>query len=130
MKRLLLLATLFLMAMLIFVSVAAGAQKQATNEAGAHKPAKKTVLIKPVLIQDFSFSPAKIVVKKGTKVIWVNTDAAPHTVTANNGAFDSGVLQRGETFTRTFRKAGKFAYHCEIHPEMVGSVRVKQRWWW
>jgi plastocyanin len=123
MKRLLLLATLFLMAMLIFVSVAAGAQKQATTEAGAHKPAKKTVLI-----QDFSFSPAKIVVKKGTKVIWVNKDAAPHTVTANNGAFDSGVLRRGEKFTRTFRKAGKkFAYHCEIHPEMVGSVRVKQR---
>jgi plastocyanin len=122
MKRLLLLAALSLIAMLILVSVAAGAHKQPTNEAGAHKPAKKTVLI-----QDFSFSPAKIVVKKGTKVTWVNKDEAPHTVTENNGRFDSGVLERGDKFTRTFRKTGKFAYHCEIHPGMMGSVRVKQR---
>jgi plastocyanin len=122
MKRLILLVALSLMAMLIFVSVAAGAHKQTTNEGEGQKPAKKTVLI-----EDFSFSPAKIVVKKGTKVTWVNKDEAPHTVTANNGAFDSGVLERGDKFTRTFRKAGKFAYHCEIHPEMMGSVRVKQR---
>jgi plastocyanin len=107
--------------MLIFVSVA-GAHKQATNEAEAQKQARKTVLIK-----DFRFSPAKIAVKKGTKVTWVNKDRAPHTVTANNGAFDSGVLEQGDKFTRTFKKAGKFAYHCEIHPEMKGKVSVKKR---
>jgi plastocyanin len=104
------------------VSVA-GAHKQATNEAEAQKQAGKTVLI-----QDFSFSPAKIAVKKGTKVTWINKDEAPHTVTANNGAFDSGVLEQGDKFTYKFKKAGKFAYFCRIHPEMTGSVSVvKQR---
>jgi plastocyanin len=122
MKRLLLLAALLsLVAMLIFVSVA-GAHKQPTNAAQAQKQATKKVSI-----QDFRFSPAKIAVKKGTKVTWVNRGNAAHTVTANNGAFDSGTLQPGESFSRTFRKAGKFNYHCEIHPEMKGSVTVKRR---
>jgi plastocyanin len=112
--------------MLIFGSVA-GAHKQATNGA-------ETQATKRISIQDFRFSPAKITVKAGTKVIWVNEDSVPHTVTgngagggasANNGAFDSGTLRPGERFSHTFRKAGTFAYHCEIHPEMQGSVTVK-----
>ncbi len=122
MKRLLLLAALSLMAMLIFVSVAIGAQKQATNEVQAQKHAKKTVLI-----QDFRFSPAKITVRKGTRVTWINKDRAPHTVTANNGAFSSRILDKGETFSTTFRHRGVFRYHCEIHPDMRGSVLVKRR---
>ncbi len=121
MKRLLLLAALSLVAMLIFVSVA-GAHKQATNAVEAQKQAKKTVLIK-----DFRFSPAKIAVEKGTKVTWVNRDEASHTVTANNGAFSSRVLDKGETFSKTFRHRGVFRYHCEIHPDMRGSVVVKRR---
>ena len=125
MKRLLLLAALSLMAMLIFVSVAIGAQKQATNEVQAQKHAKKTVLIK-----DFRFAPAKggqITVRKGTRVTWINKDRAPHTVTANNGEFSSRILEKGETYSKTFRHRGVFRYHCELHPDMRGSVVVKRR---
>jgi plastocyanin len=121
MRRIVLLVTvaLSLVAMLFVVS-ATGAQKQAT--AGAQKQATRTVLI-----QNFRFSPAHITVKPGKKVAWVNKGGATHTATANNGAFDSGTLQPGESFSRTFRKSGKFNYHCEIHPKMTGSVTVKRR---
>src|SRR5829696_2336470 len=80
MKRLLFLVALSLVAMLIFASVA-GAQKQATRT---------------VMIQNFSFKPAHITIKRGTKVTWINKDSTTHTVTANNGrSFDS----RTEVYT-------------------------------
>jgi len=111
MKRLLFLAALTLGAMLIFGSVA-GAQKQATRT---------------VVIQDFSFKPAHITIKRGTKVIWINRDSTAHTATANNGrSFDSGRLGPGQRFSHTFKRAGKKSYHCEIHPDMRGSVVVKR----
>ena len=107
---LLVAAALALVAMLFVVS--AGAQQQRAT--------------RTVSIENFSFVPAQITVRAGTKVTWVNNDSASHTVTANNGAFDSGTLQQGEKFSRTFTKAGKkFAYHCEIHPQMQGKVTVK-----
>ena len=117
MKRLLFLATLTLGAMLIFGSVA-GAQK--ASVAGAQKQATRMVVI-----QNFSFKPAHITVKRGTRVTWINRDMTKHTATANNGAFDSGVLRPGQSYSHTFKTAGRTnKYHCEIHPFMRGSVTV------
>ena len=118
MKRLLFLAALSLAAMLTFASVA-GAQKQATR---TQKQATRTVLI-----QNFSFKPAHITIKRGTRVTWINKDMTKHTATANNGAFDSGVLRPGQSYSHTFKTAGRTNnYHCEIHHSMRGSVTVKR----
>ena len=43
-----------------------------------------------VSIVDFAFQPASIEVPAGSTVTWTNTGAATHTVTADDGAFDSG----------------------------------------
>jgi plastocyanin len=94
-----------------------------SSVAGAQSQRTRTVVI-----QDFSFKPAHITIRPGTKVIWINNDSTQHTVTANNGAFDSGFLRKGQRYARTFKRAGKkYAYHCEPHPHMMGSVTVKPR---
>jgi plastocyanin len=77
-----------------------------------------------VEIANFAFSPAEIEVAAGTTVTWTNADGAPHTVTADDGGFDSGRLNTGETFSQTFDTAGSFAYHCDFHPNMKGTVVV------
>ena len=122
MRRIILLmtvATLVVVSTLFFVS-ASGAHKQPT--ARAHKYPTRTVLI-----QGFSFKPAHITIKRGTKVIWINKDTAPHTATAKNGkSFDSGLLRKGQRYSHTFKSAGKKPYHCEPHPHMKGSVTVKR----
>jgi plastocyanin len=61
-----------------------------------------------------------------TQVTWTNNDSVPHTVTADDGSFDSGTLQPGQTFSHTFTSAGKVTYHCAIHGQasMNGSVQV------
>jgi plastocyanin len=93
-----------------------------SSVAEARKQRTKTVVIK-----NFSFKPAKITIKRGTRVSWINKDSAEHTATANNGrSFDSGLLRKGQRYSHTFKKAGKqYAYYCEPHPHMKGSVTVK-----
>ena len=122
MKRLLFLAALGLAAMLTFASVA-GAQK--ASVVGTQKQQKQAT--RTVLIQNFSFKPAHITIKRGTRVTWINKDMTKHTATANNGAFDSGILRPGQSYSHTFKTAGRTnKYHCEIHPFMRGSVTVKR----
>ncbi|MDX6380966.1 MAG: hypothetical protein QOI57_1990 [Rubrobacteraceae bacterium] len=77
-----------------------------------------------VSIQDFNFSPATLTVDTGTTVTWVNQGNAPHTVTADNGSFDSKTLQPGQSFSHTFQSPETVAYHCEIHRQMTASVTV------
>jgi plastocyanin len=74
-------------------------------------------------IQGFAFSPATINVKAGDTVTWTNKDTAGHTVTSDTGAFDKPVAAGG-TATVSFATAGTFAYHCNIHGGMSGTVVV------
>ncbi len=75
-------------------------------------------------IANFAFAPAGLTVKVGGTVTWTNADSATHTVTADNGSFDSGHLAPGTTFKQTFAKAGTYAYHCSIHSSMTGTITV------
>ena len=49
-----------------------------------------------------------------------------HTVSASDGSFDSGTLGSDARFETTFERAGTFAYFCQIHPTMRGTVRVEE----
>ena len=122
MRRMMLLMTvgsLVVLSTLFAVSVA-GAHKHPTAKAQKHPT-------RTISIQDFSFKPANITIKRGTKVRWINKDSAAHTTTANNGrSFDSGRLGKGQRYSHTFKSAGKKSYHCKIHPEMRASVVVKR----
>jgi plastocyanin len=77
-----------------------------------------------VRIADFAFTPDSRSAKVGDSVKWTNEHSATHTVTADDGAFDSGKLAPGKAFSFTFDKAGTFAYHCNVHQSMKGTVTV------
>jgi len=74
-----------------------------------------------------TFSPNSINISTNTTVTFVNDDVMTHTVTENSGAFDSGNIPPGGTYTRTFTTIGTFNYHCNIHSGMTGSVIVLGR---
>ena len=76
-----------------------------------------------ITIADFSFSGVTEVTV-GTTVVVMNTDAAPHTWSADDGTFDSGAIAPGETFEFTFTDVGEFAYFCNFHPSMTGTIVV------
>jgi plastocyanin len=77
-----------------------------------------------VSIIDLAFEPATLEVPAGATVRWSNHDSVGHTVTAVDGAYESGLLTVGAEFGRTFDEPGTFEYFCAIHPEMRGRVIV------
>jgi plastocyanin len=75
-------------------------------------------------IVDFSFSPGALSIPAGSTVTWRNAGEAPHTVTAEDGSFDSDMIAAGGSWAQTFEAPGTFAYVCAFHPDMAGVVTV------
>jgi plastocyanin len=71
------------------------------------------------------FDPATVTVTAGQTVEWdfADTSGTPHTVTANDGSFESCSQTSGK-FVVTFSKAGDVQYHCTLHAQMLGTVKV------
>ena len=75
---------------------------------------------------DFDYLPGTIEVEPGTTVRWENTGAAPHTITARDASYDSGLLFTGDSYSQTYEEAGTFEYFCTLHPNMIGTIVVRQ----
>ena len=76
-------------------------------------------------VRDFMFQPARLTVKAGTTVIWTNGGQVAHSVTAEDGSFDSGLIESGERRAMLFSKTGSFPFHCTPHPFMRGEIVVR-----
>jgi plastocyanin len=108
---------LFLLVLALFVC---GAGTDAAQKKG-RKPVTHTVTL-----DASSFSPANLTVARGDTVQWVNKDVIPHTATSTKaGVFDSGTIVTGKSWKNTFKAAGEFAYACQFHPTMKGTIVVK-----
>jgi len=79
-----------------------------------------------VTIRDFEFDPQTVTIRAGGTVTWTNEGPSVHTATADDGAFDSGNLNRGDSFTQTFDEPGTYPYHCTPHPFMTAEVIVEE----
>ena len=79
-----------------------------------------------VAIAGMAFSPDSITIKAGQTISWTNQDSITHTVTDDQGGWDSGPLAPGKSYSQTFAKPGQYTYHCSIHPFMTGKIIVTQ----
>lgn len=78
-----------------------------------------------VSIANFAFNPATITIPALTEVTFTNNDSTVHTVTADDGSFDSGQIAPRKIFRHAFETPGTFGYHCLIHTTMKGGVVVE-----
>ncbi len=99
-------------------SAARSARRRPRQQRRRSRPTRST-------IADFNFDPQTISVKAGTEVTWTNSDDATHTATADDGSFDTGDLDKGDSKSVTFDKAGSFTYYCRFHPFMKATVEVQ-----
>lgn len=73
-----------------------------------------------------SFSPNPANVTRGQRVAWRNSAGQVHTATQNSGSFDTGNIDSGsQSNAIAMDTAGSFAYHCAVHPAMVGTLNVQ-----
>lgn len=68
------------------------------------------------------YDPNPVEIGANYTITRVNDDRSIHTVTANDGVFNSGILKKGEAFSFTFKEEGESPYYCEIHPNMKGAI--------
>jgi plastocyanin len=108
-------------------AIAALAIVRAAADAGdASASATPAPAATPVLvtINNFAFAPDPVDIPVGGSVTWKNLDTAAHTATDSAGAFDSGNLDQGSSYSFTFTKAGTYHYVCSYHPFMKGTIVV------
>ncbi len=74
----------------------------------------------------WGFDQMSITIAPGTTVTWksVPSNSDGHTSTSNGDVWDSHLITPGNTWSFTFAKAGRYPYHCGLHPWMVGMVDV------
>jgi plastocyanin len=76
-----------------------------------------------VVIKGFSYHPPKLVVHRGTKVVFSNSDRTAHTAT-RRGSFSTGRIRSGHAVAVKFNHRGTYGYFCTIHPGMHGKIVV------
>jgi plastocyanin len=77
-----------------------------------------------ITLKAFTFTPAAVTVRAGTRVTWRNLDEEPHTVVSTTGAFRSDALDQNDSFSFQFDEPGEYSFICSIHPHMRGTVTV------
>jgi plastocyanin len=87
--------------------------------------AAQSPVVHPILVEGTSFTPQTLTVSPGDTIVWTNRDPFPHTVTARNGQFDSGVVEEGHSWKYTAKSKGEFPYFCTLHQTMKGVLIVK-----
>ncbi|MDF0676275.1 MAG: cupredoxin domain-containing protein [Nitrospira sp.] len=104
-----------------------------TIGAGAGVPALNLSTTTQILMENGSpyYVPATATVASGTPIRWDNPTPTHHTVTHNDCVkdespclFDSGTVSPGGHFTVPSLPAGRYPYHCGIHPIMRGQLVV------
>lgn len=84
-------------------------------------------------VGDNFFEPQKLTIQAGVTVVWEHIGNAPHTVTADDGSWDSSpgcpediskCMQNGDTFRQAFEVPGEVPYYCKIHgaPGGIGQA--------
>lgn len=75
-------------------------------------------------IANYSFAPESIKIKAGGKVEFKNSDEVAHSAVADDGSFDTGLIDTGKSAAVTFDKPGTYSYHCGPHPFMTATIVV------
>ena len=77
-----------------------------------------------VVVKNIAYNPRTVAARVGQEVAWtIDDNGVTHTITADDGSFDSGRLQSGD-FKRVFDQPGEKGYHCQVHARMKGTVVV------
>ena len=99
----------------------AASQVQTAKDTSQADQASNAVTVR---INGMQYEPANITIEPGTTVTWIHNSSMPHTVSGKDG-LRSKTMYQGQRFSHTFDEAGNFDYICDFHPNMKGSVIVK-----
>ena len=78
-----------------------------------------------VSIAKTGFSPSALTIAVGDTVTWRNDDSTSHQIASKSAGFTSPLIKPGETFSFTYKEAGRFSYQDETVRKNKGTVTVQ-----
>jgi plastocyanin len=125
---------IWLLALLVFtltITACGGADVTTSPQAQEPPQAPQDSTDPAVQIVDSSFKDKTITIAAGTTVVWTHDGNRPHTVTADDGSFDSSTLNSSDSFKFTFSEPGTYPYYCRFHggpggTGMSGTIIVSE----
>jgi plastocyanin len=119
-------AVLLMAALLVGGCAPSGGSGTGTAPPGGAGTAAAPAAAATITIKDFKYGDP-ITVAPGAVVAVINSDSAPHTVTAEGDkVFDVDVAGGGATGTFTApSEPGTYPFFCVYHPNMKGTLTVQ-----
>lgn len=77
-----------------------------------------------ILINNSAFSPSILNIQVGTTVTWINKANITQQIVSSTGAFSSGNLTNGKSYSYTFNQSGTYPFHSGVNPSMSGTILV------
>ncbi|MEQ9618353.1 MAG: plastocyanin/azurin family copper-binding protein [Deltaproteobacteria bacterium] len=77
-----------------------------------------------VKIRNLEFTPKELAVAPGDTIIWINYDFIPHTVTADDESWDSGLIEAEGRWQIVIQEDMHKSYFCRYHPSMRAGIRI------
>ncbi len=95
----------------------------ATDTSQVSEPAKlkRTHIIE---IHKMAFQTIAQAIRIGDSITWLNRDIVPHTATARDKSWDSGMLRTGESFTLSINSQTMLDYFCLYHRQMQAKLTL------
>jgi plastocyanin len=96
---------------------------EAPKPSGATHPTEQAPTV-DVPMENDEFKPGTVTVAAGATVRWINRDKVQHNSTSDTGAWESGTIAPGASYSHRFDAPGRYPYTCTIHPFMRGTIVV------
>lgn len=131
---------LLVLIIVIIIIIAAGVYFYATQSSRQNVPTgmnnstnqsignnSSTIASNPntISIQNATFSPNNLTVRSGTNIQWINNDNKQHQIASDSGAFQSPVLNPGDSYNFYFAKSGIYGYHDALNSTITGTITVQ-----
>ncbi|MEH6456753.1 MAG: cupredoxin family copper-binding protein [Cocleimonas sp.] len=113
-RRSVLLKTMAVTTAIVFSKALIASEPQTTSKPIEHK----------IVITAFKFEPVILKIKAGDSVTWLNKDIVPHTATASDESWDTGMIETNQSKSITFSKNSTFSYFCFYHPTMKAKLEI------
>jgi plastocyanin len=89
------------------------------------EPVGTVTIVEPAETMQWGYDPSSITIETGQALTFTNSGRIGHTATADDGSFDTGLLENGQSATIQFDNPGEFPYFCQPHRWMLGTIIVE-----
>jgi len=107
--------------------VACGASSGVSTQASPTAQGQASAIVNVKIVEKdgkYVFTPETLTIKVGTPVVRENDTAETHTVTRDTAVFEIDNLAEKQTYKFVFTKPGRYAYYCNVHTYMIGTIIV------